>query len=175
MPQMKPKHLKHEVLNAFQELIGSRFTVGQAVSIYMASPFCSHTDVKPARQFVYRNMKRLLVTGELERISSDSGRQRYRLTANFNSRLDPSGPKTTRNEAVVDDSNANINLTERLNHQKLELLTAMGETEEYDAIYKEIPEMRVQIQSLYNDSRDRCSKLLGKVKALENLISLSAR
>jgi DNA polymerase-1 len=55
------------------------------------------------------------------------------------------------------------------------LLTAMGETEEYDAIYKEIPEMRVQIQSLYNDSRDRCSKLLGKVKALENLISLSAR
>ena len=32
-----------------------------------------------------------------------------------------------------------------------------------------------KIQELYNESRDRCSKLLGKVKAIENLIALSSR
>jgi len=172
---MKPKHLKREVFSAFQELIGSRFTVAQAVSVYMASPFCSHSDVKPARQFVYRNMKRLIQTGELEKIGTDGGRQKFRFTESFSARLVSKVPLITDQTRVLEVSNISGNLTERLNHQKLELLTAMGEAEEYDAIYKELPEMREQIQSLYNESRDRCSKLLGKVKALENLISLSAK
>jgi hypothetical protein len=171
---MKPKHLKHEVFSAFQELIGSRFTVAQAVSVYMASPSCSHSDIKPARQFVYRNMKRLIQTGELEKIGADGARQKYRLTERFSARVVTVMPPISSPQVVPEASKIGGSLTERLNHQKLELLTAMGEAEEYDAIYKEIPEMREQIQSLYNDSRDRCSKLLGKVKALENLISLSA-
>jgi len=50
----------------------------------------------------------------------------------------------------------------------------MGEAEEYDAIYKEMPEIQMQIQELYNQSRDKCSKLLGKVKAIESLIKLSS-
>lgn len=172
---MKPKHLKHEVFSAFQELIGSRFTVAQAVAIYMASPFCSHSDAKPARQFVYRNMKRLLQTGELETIGSDGGWQKYRFTESFNARLASNVSPISGQRMVLESSKICGSLTERLNQQKLELLTAMGEAEEYDAIYKELPEMRGQIQSLYNDARDRCSKLLGKAKALENLISLSSK
>lgn len=171
---MKPKHLKQEVFSAFQELTGSSFTVGQAVSVYMTSSFCSHADIKPARQFVYRNMKRLIQAGELEKISADGGWQKYRFTEKFGARVFTVMSPISSRQVVPEASKIGGNLTERLNHQKLELLTAMGETEEYDAIYKEIPEMREQIQSLYNDSRDRCSKLLGKVKALENLISLSA-
>ena len=171
---MKPKHLKHEIFSAFRELIGSSFTVGQAVSVYMASPICSHPEVKPARQFVYRSMKRLIQTGELEKMEADGGWQKYRFTERFNERSAMSAPLISDRQVTL-AANISGNLTERLNHQKLELLSAMGEVEEYDAIYKEIPEMRGKIQSLYNDSRDKCSKLLGKVKALENLISLSAR
>ena len=172
---MKTKHIKHEVFSAFQELIGLRFTVAEAVSVYMSSPFCSHSGTKPARQFVYRNMKRLMQTGELEKFSADGGWQKYRFTESFSARLVTVASSLSSQRVVQEASKISGNLTERLNHQKLELLTAMGEAEEYDSIYKEIPEMREQIQLLYNDSRDRCSKLLGKVKALENLISLSAR
>jgi len=172
---MKPKHLKRAVFSAFQELIGSSFTVGQAVSVYMTSPVCSHADIKPARQFVYRNMKRLIQTGELEKIGADGGWQKYRFTERFSAQVVTVMPPSSSQQVILEASKMGGNFTERLNHQKLELLTAMGEAEEYDAICKEIPEMREQIQSLYNDSRDRCSKLLGKVKALENLISLSAR
>lgn len=172
---MKPKHLKHEVLSAFQELTESTFTVGQAVSVYMASPSCSHSDLKPARQFVYRNMKRLIQTGELEKVGTDGGWQKYRFTERFKVRQITVISPISSQQVTLQASKIGESLTERLNHQKLELLAAMGEAEEYDAIYKEIPEMREEIQSLYNDSRDRCSKLLGKVKALENLISLSAR
>ncbi|QEY19041.1 hypothetical protein D0C16_14005 [Cellvibrio sp. KY-GH-1] len=141
----------------------------------MASPFCSHSDVKPARQFVYRNMKRLIQAGELEKIGPDGGWQKYRFTESFNARLTADVSLISGQPIVQEASNISANLIERLNHQKLELLTTMGEAEEYDAIFKELPEMRGQIQSLYNDSRDRCSKLLGKVKALENLISLNSR
>ncbi len=174
---MKLKHLKQEVLNTFRELIGKNFTVGQAINVYMTSPSCIHTEIKSARQFIYRNILRLIETGELEKTSGMGARQKYRLTEQFKIRLGSvqSSMLSEQVESKVPKADPNKNLTERLNHQKLELLTTMGEAEEYDAIYKEMPEMQEQIQSLYNDSRDRCSKLLGKVKALENLISLSTR
>ncbi|EIK45845.1 hypothetical protein O59_001484 [Cellvibrio sp. BR] len=73
--------------------------------------------------------------------------------------------------ATVTNDIPRQSLQERLNRHKLEMLSAMGETEEYDAICSEIPELQDDIQPLYNQSRDKCSKLLGRVKALESLLA----
>ena len=51
------------------------------------------------------------------------------------------------------------------------MLSSIGETEEYDAICKDLPHMKNQIQELYDDARDRCTKTLGRVKALEAVIA----
>lgn len=174
---MKQKKCKNEVLEIFQNLKGEEFTIGQVLDLYMAAPFREHTDLKIARQFIHRTILKLASTGDLIKTSAESRRYKYRTTNQFNSRhieaksasiISDAGDSTRK--ALIKES-----LTDRLHHQKLQLLTALGETEEYDAIYKEMPEMQKQIQALYNESRDKCSKLLGKVKAIENLILLSAK
>ena len=55
------------------------------------------------------------------------------------------------------------------------MLCAMGEAEEYSALCHEHPDLQEQAQTLYNQARDRSALLLGKVKALENLISQQTR
>lgn len=173
---MKQKKFKQEVIDTFQQLSGKTFTVAQALQVYMATPSKIHTDSKSARQYVHRNILRFASTGELIKVSSEGLRHEYLMTEKFSSRLVES--KTVQplkgTEPLVRKSALEKSLKERLNHQKLKLLTAMGEAEEYDAIYKELPEIGTQIQELYNESRDRCSKLLGKVKAIENLITLGS-
>jgi hypothetical protein len=174
---MKQKNINQELIGILQQLQGEAFTVGQVLELYMANPLKNHTDLKLARQFIHRNMLRLIATGDLIKISVTGRRYKYLTTEQFISPISPVRPTS-----VVPEINETArtlalekNLTERLNHQKLKLLTAMGEAEEYDSIYKEMPEMRTQIQELYNESRDRCSKLLGRVKAIENLITISVQ
>ncbi|MFT6653313.1 MAG: hypothetical protein ACJAWI_000053, partial [Marinomonas primoryensis] len=58
-----------------------------------------------------------------------------------------------------------------LKKHKLELLTTISEAEEYEALSSQLPSRRKDLQELYNDARNRYSKTLGKVKALESLIS----
>jgi len=174
---MKQKKFTQEVIDIFQQLIGKTFSVNQALEIYMGGASNAHSDVKLARQHIRRNMLKLIASGDLDVMASSGRTHQYRLTDQFSLRMTTSSDISLniKTESPHQHDKIERSLSERLNQQKLMLLTAMGETEEYDAIYKEMPEMRMQIQSLYNESRDRCSKLLGKVKAIENLINISSR
>nr|WP_315468619.1 hypothetical protein [uncultured Undibacterium sp.] len=174
---MKQKKCKNEVLEIFQNLKNDEFTIGQVLDLYMAAPFREHTDLKIARQFIHRTILKLASTGDLIKTSAESRRYKYRTTNQFNSRYveTKSVPMISNADSLTRKVSIKESLTERLHHQKLQLLTALGEAEEYEAIHKEMPEMQKQIQALYNESRDKCSKLLGKVKAIENLILLSAK
>ena len=175
---MKQKIFKQEVIDLFQQLSGKTFTLTQALDIYAATPSRVHSDLKLARQYIHRTILRLITTGDLKVLNTEDRKHQYLLTEQFTLRIAKSNGtpiNIKKSTPPVQPDKVEKNLTERLRHQKLMLLTAMGETEEYDAIYKEIPEMRVKIQELYNESRDRCSKLLGRVKAIENLITISSR
>lgn len=174
---MKQKIFKQEVIDIFNQLSGKTFTIGQALELYMAIPSRTQSDLKLARQYIHRNMLRLMATGDLKKMNGEGRRHQYLMTDRFSSRIAESNGTSisAKNEPNAQRDKVEQSLADRLHHQKLMLLTAMGETEEYDAIYKEMPEMRVKIQELYNESRDRCSKLLGRVKAIENLINISSR
>lgn len=172
---MKQRKFKKEVIDTFQLLAGKIFTIRQALEVYMSTPSKIHTESKSARQFVHRNILRFLSSGEIVQVKSEERAKKFKMTEQFSVRIaQSSGPVMSEKDDVpIIKNTLGRNLTERLHQQKLMLLTAMGEAEEYDAIYKELPEIGAQIQELYNESRDRCSKLLGKVKAIENLIALS--
>lgn len=174
---MKQRKFKREVIDTFRLLAGKTFTIGNALEVYLTTPSKIHSEPKSARQFVHRNILRFLSTGDIVQVASQGRTQQYKMTDQFSERLTSENQSSnlTKNEALVPKNTLGKNLTDRLNQQKLMLLTAIGEAEEYDAIYKELPEIGAQIQELYNESRDRCSKLLGKVKAIENLIALSSR
>lgn len=174
---MKQRKFKKEVIDTFQQLAGKTFTIGQALEVYLSTPSKIHSDPKSARQFVHRNILRFLSSGEIVQINAEGRAYKYKMSEQFSARVSNSNQSTppAKSEPPAQKNTLGINLTDRLNQQKLMLLTAIGEAEEYDAIYKELPEIGAQIQELYNESRDRCSKLLGKVKAIENLIALSSR
>lgn len=179
---VKSLKVKTGLLIVLPQMKGRDFTVDDLTEAYRNDPGCLHQSKKAARQFVYRTMLRLIDSGDLTRVVVDGGWPQYRLTPQFfgrsqcSSAISPSAPLANTEAPVIPEVKVALpdprqSLQERLNHHKLEMLTAMGETEEYDAICKEIPELRNKVQVLYNASRDRCSKLLGKVKALESLLA----
>lgn len=173
---MKSLTVKSGLLSALSTLVNREFTVHQLTEAYLDDPSCLHNSKKAARQFVYRNMLRLIDNGELTRVVVDGGWPLYGLTHQFQplaaeaSDVAPVRSAASEKVTVVNNS-PRQSLQERLNRHKLEMLTVIGETEEYDAICSEMPELRNDVQPLYNQSRDKCSKLLGRVKALESLLA----
>lgn len=95
----------------------------------------------------------------------ESGWPLYRLTPRFEALGEATVvaalPLAAPAKSMVTNYSPRHYLQERLNRHKLEMLSAIGETEEYDAICSEMQELRDDVQPLYNQSRDKCSKLLG--------------
>jgi len=149
----------------------NEFTVSELKAAYMALPCCEHRTDKAAWQFVYRTVTYMEKSGQLCRLPrQEGGKTRYQLRGTVAPSFDlhplPVGDLIeTANEETIRC------LKEKLHRYKVEMLSAIGETEEYDAICAELPHMQSTVQTLYNDARDRCSKTLGRVRALESILS----
>ena len=59
----------------------------------------------------------------------------------------------------------------KLNDYKSDLIEGLGEVEEYRTIRTELPELHDNLTLFYNNARESNSRLLGKIKAIETLIS----
>lgn len=161
-------------IDAAKEILDEEFSVGRLTETYLALDKCPHAKKEAARQFIYRNMLRLMKNGELEKHEGKQAWPVYKFTKKFNVHLSPvsySTPPTKRAETRSSNRDVKARLRERLKVLKLEMLTAMGEVEEYSALENEVPGVRPAVQKLVDESRDRCSKLLGKVKAIETLLN----
>lgn len=174
---MREFALKSEILDALKEIRATPFTVDELTETYLNHPSSLHTSKKAARQFVYRNMQRLMKAGHMERLKTVSGWPHYALTQQFQrlskttSAKSPCPVEAVTVQLQIDPL---AGLKERLKIHQAEVLTAMGEMEEYEAICQEIPELREIAQPRFNESRERCSRLLGRVKALESLLEIEA-
>lgn len=67
--------------------------------------------------------------------------------------------------------NSPDNLLSRLNDYKSALLEGLGEAEEYKNLRNEFPKMHDSLLEKYNVVREKNTRLLGKIKAIENLIN----
>lgn len=54
-----------------------------------------------------------------------------------------------------------------LKETRLDLLSSLGETERYNQLFEEIPHLKGRFEGVYLEARDRSSKLLGHVRAIE--------
>ena len=61
-------------------------------------------------------------------------------------------------------------LVNKLQNYKVELLTSIGETDEYKSLCLEYPQLKEQLQESYNSARENSQIIIGKVKALESFI-----
>ena len=167
---MSNVRIKPELLHVLKHLRQESFTVAQLTQAYLNNPKCQHFSKKAARQYVYRNMVRMMNEGLMERRSSDEGWPHYRLRSKFKQMKEVSDenrdtpgqqPNLIACKPVdINTSSANI-LKERLSKHRSEMLCAMGEAEEYSELCNEYPELCEEAQGLYNDARERSAMLLG--------------
>ncbi len=123
-----------------------------------------------SRQFVNRNIIRLIKFGHVLQATDNQEDPKY-LRAASSPRTKPLS-NVKKDDAPDTSTPATRNiLVEKLHQQRMALLSVMGEAEAYEDISTERPDMHQIIQPLYNDARDKVSKLHGRVKALESLIS----
>ena len=125
-----------------------------------------------ARRFVYSHILQLVKRGLLEKHQpSSQSKPVYQITEKGTRALRDKGNLDTPSTNLDHQERVRRNLHEKLHHYKREMLSSIGETEEYDAICKELPHMKIHVQGLYDQARDRCTKTLGRVKALEAIIA----
>ncbi len=176
---MKTIQIKPELLHSLNDIQGKPFTVAELTNSYLNRPECLHRGKKPARQFVYRNMQRMIKSGLMEKLPDDGGWPKYLLTKKF--QVTKSGQSAKRQTSPPKNSPSNQErspsdspektLKERLSKHRSDMLCAIGEAEEYETLCKEVPELCDEVQTYYNDARERSSLLLGKIKALESLLT----
>ncbi|MGO4368783.1 hypothetical protein [Pseudomonas sp. PAB10] len=70
----------------------------------------------------------------------------------------------------VEERDAQARLQTMLKEARLDLLSSMGETERYKQMFEEMPHLRGRIEAEYLEVRDRSSKLLGHLRAIENTL-----
>jgi hypothetical protein len=151
------------------------FTVLELRSAYIAKVNDAELGIVEARKYVYRHILRLEKKGLLKRKYSEKrDRTFYAKTKDFSSgrfeiRTEVLGTATAH---VEGEKNLTLKkeLTDKLNEYKAELLTSIGETDEYQCLCTQFPQLKSQLQDRYNKTRDNCSKILGRIKALESLI-----
>ncbi|WP_449431031.1 hypothetical protein [Pseudomonas putida] len=53
---------------------------------------------------------------------------------------------------------------------RLDMLTALGEAERYKQLFTEMPVLKARVEEDYLEARDRSSRLLGHLRAIENTL-----
>ncbi len=62
-------------------------------------------------------------------------------------------------------------LQEELSQRRVELVASIGEAEEYQRLYNKYPALRSAVKEQYVESRERSTKLLGQLRAVESVIT----
>lgn len=170
---MKKIRLKPEIFSILTSEDFETFTAPELTAAYLQLPQMVNLSQKAASQFVQRNIKRLHEAGHLAKLDkSDSRSPRYRLITKLTDQNTITGKPhrpSSENDSTT-TSGFDDYLIKRINQYKVDLLTSIGEVEEYEILCRENPARAEHIQVLYNNARDRYSKNLGRVKALESLV-----
>ncbi len=175
---MRKIKIKPELLFLLTSGAFNDFNSQALMDAYLKLPTSRNLDQRQVQQFIFRNLDRLVWAGLATKEGNNKSRHsEYRLTDMFipsNYAIGvphcKSASLTTKEPAVV-GGDPLLELKDQLSAHKLELLTTIAETEEYEKLCKQLPSKQPEIQELYNDARNRYSKTLGKVKAIESLIT----
>ena len=153
------------------------FSTLEVRSAYLALNQDKSVDPNYARRFVYTELLKLHKKGWLRKlISKKKEITTFVKTNDFNSYLILNKSIVTKEVTETSvDSSINDSITEklfeRLGHYKNELLLGLGEADEYKQLCNQFPELQAALQPRYNQVREQNSKLLGSIKAIENLTS----
>jgi len=170
----KNLRIRPELLELLKLRGDKAFSTIELCNAYEKVPACKELTKQQIRQFIVRNLKRLEAKGLAVKtyVKKGSG-TRYKLSDIFHSGQYVVGLPHCSN--VVDEIKVNTLLLNKLEKQlgehEINLVVTLSEIEEYKNLGLQNPSVKVPLKTLYAEARDRCSRLLGQVKATESLIA----
>jgi hypothetical protein len=167
---MTAKRVEFDLLHFLKNLSEPTFSVTSLNTTYLGTQNCPHQNTKTARQYINRHLGILVDKGIVIRTGSSSAKTlRYVLVSDARDIV--TEPTDEYKSKLKSQDDVTKRLREKLKDYKLELLLSIGEAEVCKEVSEEIPTLLKGVQTRYNSSRDKSSKLLGKVNALELIIT----
>jgi hypothetical protein len=173
------------------EHFSREFTTRQLRDAYAALLPPSSFRLADVRVYVYEQIRRLIRVGWVEMAAQRQKRdQVFRLLemplrlqlvlvdGSFSMTVDSldapvdEGKKAPRAVPTLKEGRDDrTRLQEMLKETRLDLLSSLGETERYKQLFEEIPHLKGRFEGVFLEARDRSSKLLGHVRAIENTLN----
>lgn len=157
------------------------FTVTQLRDKYLEISK-SVSDKNEARKYVYKQVLRLVGFGVLiKKGKKNSQTTLYKKTDLFEATsflTKEHSDEVIKESAlqIVKKTNESSSLNQleyTLSEYKVDMMSAIGETEEYIKLLETFPQMKEPLRESYELARDNSSKLLGQIKALKKAISIA--
>lgn len=174
---MRKIKIKPELLSLLTSEAFRHFSSKGLIAAYEALPTSNNLNQRQVQQFILRNLDRLVWAGLAVMEGGARGKHgQYRLTEKFTPTHYSVGTPHCKKEVNETKKDTKLpidqltELKEQLSTHKLELLATIAETEEYEELCQKLPSKQPEIQELYNQARNRYSRTLGKVKAIESLL-----
>tara|TARA_R110002033_G_scaffold122766_4_gene165305 strand:+ start:3941 stop:4537 length:597 start_codon:yes stop_codon:yes gene_type:complete len=171
-----------------------RFTTKQLRDAYAQRLGAVDYRLADVRRYVYEQIRRLVRVGwvvlDEKRRSRDQVYHLQQMPENLVLQLVETGfedslkPKPKPKGAIARGQEAKggrkessgcdggVHLERLLKEIKLDFLSAMGEAERYKQLICDLPHIRPQVEANYLEARDRSSRLLGHLRAIENTLLL---
>lgn len=147
------------------------FKVTTIRDLFIESPF-EERDANELRRWVNGQFKTLTKHGYIKIASQSGVRTDFKITAKLTEEKQDETTTTIETPVVTSEQPDILTILKtRLRNCKMEMLTSAGETKEYEELSKLFPNMRIQLQKKFNVAKEVNIEHLGRVKALELLIT----
>lgn len=161
----------------------NHFSISQLTDAYL--DISEGSNAIETRKFIYKQILRLLKYKVLYKNGVKNSRNTiYNKTDLFKSVtfINKTADKILSTQIVnlpklpsEDTSTLKHQLEKTLQQYKADMLSAIGESEEYIKLFNSFPEMKSVLSENYRSASDMRSKLLGKIKAINITISLQGK
>lgn len=184
--------LDKRLYEIFQDETFTQFTTANLRDAYAARlegiPY-RRSDV---RRYVYEQIRRMLRAGWL--VPDEERRKRnqvyhlcpmpehlqltlidngFEKTQKPAPQAEPGSPEPAQSTALSGaETGSHERLEATLKEVRLDFLASMGEAERYKQLLDEMPHLRSHVENEYYEARDRSSRLLGHIQAVEKTLSL---
>lgn len=155
---------KHQLLNSEEEIYQliesaglTEFSISEIHALYKDVGVVGSKNEKSSRQFVYRNTAKLEEAGKIVRMPKKQGKAVLYMLPIKAKKTDP-------------DSQFIDTLKGQLDTLRIDFLTTLGEAELLKSLINCESRWKTTVSKNYSETQDRSTKLLGKIKAAENLL-----
>ncbi|RBP27906.1 hypothetical protein DET50_113107 [Marinobacter pelagius] len=177
MDKFQSLQVDKTLIELLQKQAGNPFSTTAIRDLYVLEiPEGQQPGRNQLRKHIYRELLRLESAKVIERHGRSTGRGCKFI---FNPELSGVELETKPSPFVAIDSHdespmdvkTQRALQEELSQRRIELVASIGEAEEYQRLYNKYPALRGAVKEQYLESREKSTKLLGQLRAVESVIA----